>query len=1027
MSGKRGRWWSFVAFIALCWGGHEAATAAGAQPAIETASPVQSGEWPRDDVFTSALAQSGLVTSPRFRALKLLSAPPAELLVMPVQMQAHGWSAAFSALIGAQLDRALADRGVKANRQIDLFDLDGPFARRFSMAEVQSFSKQHGSLPVLAVFAGRDAEGSVLLTLEWRREGRVGTAHRTLPEGRSVEDVLKSIALAYPDMLTEAGIAVRPTTAPQPRPCPAEGWQLKATDADRIQVACQALVMGALLPNFQMRSTRMYPQVRSRAKLAALAHAYVEADLLTAGSGAAMRAVAWAELELDSARAQLEAHTSVEDPVGRPLARLLWSRVRGEKLPVASRQSAEQAYLEPEAATLPAFARAAYLERASFVDSWHRVDFCALEEQIAIFRSSSGCEAVPGRRIGTAAELTLLTEWRFAKHYRDVEAEASLRADRAGWERAWKQVPSDVAAHPFVRWLRFRSEQFDRAHGTFDSVVRQVRSAAADSTLALAEVQREEGRNVEEWALAQGRWTSNEAFKSDADVLAAERSERLLSSALAHEGFVLLGILPRKRTAAEADVPWQVRLGMTPPVPVQVPPGARDHPSLIFMRGNASGLGMSEYALKAALRDDPQDMMARVATAMLRWKAGASLAEVRRFIDQHPEDQRVDGGIGNSNDWAIPAHAFFFAGELDAARDYYQRAAKFNTGSESELMARQRLRLIDGDLRGALDAVTRRLNRYGSDFARRDAAGLSFLLGKTQSGWALLAPRLPTSSDLELWAAVDAGLRQGGRSIAEARQWVIDSGSGRVRVGGRGMEEWMMQRLLVLDRQPADNELVLARGQWREEDGGAVAVLASVELARAIWAEQPPAEVARLRSLLLRVSREQASKLAPLYVWTVHRANAAANELALRNLQGVETTQPFDVLLAAAVLAGLDHKRDESLALLGAARKELSSYGAPTVLNDELRSPPYMLGLMSHLLFRQTGEQAYREEALRLARAYQRIFPYLAWPHALGALSTNDPAERARSACRARTLDSRSRFLELAGAAERGKCPASLW
>ena len=1026
MSGRHGRWLSWVAFTALWAGGQVAAAAAGAQPAVEASSPAQPSGWPRDDVFTSALAKSGVVPSPRFQALKLLSTAPAELLVLPVQMQAHGWSAAFSALIGAQLDRVLADRGVKANRQIDLFDLDGPFARRFSVADVKAFSERHGNLPVLAVFAGRDAEGSVLLTLEWRREGRVSMAHRTLPEGLNVEDVLKSVALAYPDMLAELGLAVRPTAAPQPRPCPAESWQLQAAGADRIQAACQALVMGALLPDFQMRATRVYPQVRSRAKLAALAHAYVEADLLEARSGTALRAVAWAELELDITRDRLEAHTSVDDPVARPLARLLWSRVRGEKLPVASRQSADQAYLEPDAAKLPAFARAAYRERAGFHDSWRRVDFCALEEQVAVFRASPGCEAALGRRSGSAAELMLLTEWLFARHHREVEIEASLRGDRTGWERAWNQVPSAIAAHPFMRWLRFRSEPFDKALGGFDGVIQRVRSAAIDSTAALADVQRLEGRNVEEWALASGRWTTNQSFKSDADVIAASQSEQLLSSALTHEGFVFLGILPRKK-AAEPDMSWQARLGMTPQGPVSGPPGALDRTSLIFMRGSPSGLGMSEYGLQERLRRDPQDMMARVGTAMLRWKAGGSLADVRRFIDEHQEDRQADGAIGNSHDWAIAAHAFFFAGELDAARDYYQRVAKFSTGSESELIARQRLRLIDGDLRGALDAASRRVNRYESDFARRDAAGLWFTLGKAQPAWALLAPRLPTSSELALWAAVDVGHRQDARSISEARQWAIDSGSGRARVGGRGMDEWMIQRLLVLDRQPADKEVVLARDQWREEDGDAVAVLASVELARSIWADQPQAELARLRSLLLRVSREQASKLAPLYVWTVHRANATGSELALRNLQGVETTQPFDVLLAAAVLSGLERKRDESLALLGAARKELSSYGAPTVLNDELRSPPYLLGLMSHLLFRQTGEQSYREEALRLARAYQRIFPFLAWPHALVALSTNDSAERLRSACRAQVLDPRSRFLELAGAVARSKCPASLW
>src|SRR5262245_20846333 len=88
-------------------------------------------EWPQPDYFTEALKLTRFSSSANAKALKLASGVEPELLVLPVQTQVFGWAQDFNALVGARLDSQLAARGFGANRQTDVFDIEGPFVRRF--------------------------------------------------------------------------------------------------------------------------------------------------------------------------------------------------------------------------------------------------------------------------------------------------------------------------------------------------------------------------------------------------------------------------------------------------------------------------------------------------------------------------------------------------------------------------------------------------------------------------------------------------------------------------------------------------------------------------------------------------------------------------------------------------------------------------------------------------------------------------------------------------------------------------------
>src|SRR5262249_31406130 len=151
----------------------------------------------------------------------------------------------------------------------------------------------------------------------------------------------------------------------------------------------------------------------------------------------------------------------------------------------------------------------------------------------------------------------------------------------------------------------------------------------------------------------------------------------------------------------------------------------------------------------------------------------------RTAIDARPVQRRVDQAIGESHEWSEPAHMFLFAGELDAARDYYERVVSLGTGSGSDLLARSQLQRIAGDIAGAYEATRAQLKRYDNDYARRDLAGLEFMLGRVDSGWAVLRPRMALSDQMVLWVGAMAGHRLQGMPARDVHEWITRSSYGK--------------------------------------------------------------------------------------------------------------------------------------------------------------------------------------------------------------------------------------------------------
>jgi hypothetical protein len=449
----------------------------------------------------------------------------------------------------------------------------------------------------------------------------------------------------------------------------------------------------------------------------------------------------------------------------------------------------------------------------------------------------------------------------------------------------------------------------------------------------------------------------------------------------------------------------------------------------LFPEEASGGNGIATAWLEQAFANDRTDMAMRVELALYRMKAGQTLEQARSFIDERAIDLRSDSRIDESNDWAIPAHQFFFAGELEAARYYYELVASFNTGSGSDLQARLRLRLMAPDIPGALKASRAMLRRYEGDFARRDVAGLEFMSNHEDAAWEVLRPRLPQSNEIDFWIGASVGQRIKGLTARQVRDWIVQGDYGHARAHGVDIATGYLSRFILDDRLPTDDDLALTAETGRQRGSTDGPQFAAVKLKQMAFAEHvDEASLREVREMISGLKMDRRGTLKPLYAWVTWQASGGRDP-TLAALKSASVGGDLDSMLAKAILLGLDGNPSQATAYLRAARIELGEHSNGR-LNGELRSPPYSVALTSYLLYSRTKDVVYRDEALTVAHAYERIFPFLAWPYALDALLSGDSPARHVVACRARFLDRNSLFLRLSGQAPDLKsavCRQALW
>lgn len=985
--------------------------------------------WPQPDYLGLTLQAVGQGVEPRYRSLRLrriAGAPAPALIVLPPQGQAFGFGVAFRAIVAAHLDRELATRGVDANRQTDIVDIDGPFARQLDDAAVAALSAQHPGTPMLALHLGHDGVASAFLTLTLRQGDKSVRAHKTTPLADDLWQAADQLARQLPALLSELGFGRPMTTESGPSSaggCPVATWALadppvRAPAADR---ACHAIAVGTLLPNFERPAANLMG-LMSPAKAAWLAGALVESAPLAGGS-ASLRAVqelARAQLDIGPPSSQLLALDGLGDPVVEPLLRLVSARQRFSAAPVASARDAIARYVEPVAVGLPAFARAVFLERARHDDDFRRVDFCAIERAYpaALFRATCAEPPAGSRRAASSAELALYQEWRLAAPYKDLKYFGATQGQKALLADALRTLPSDAAAHPYLQQLRFTLRDLQDGPGGFDGYLERVRAAVKDFVQATANVQ-DYGPLLALYSLSEHSWMPNAKVLNDEVVRRASDIEGRLIAAMRYDRFVSHRANPALRRQAGAPAAFLAPLAVAA-LPVRAAPQTRsDAPpkwpgplppstSYFLMPVWPDSAEMRKHG-EAMIRTAPKVIDLRVEQAMVMLRDGAPLADAMAVIDDMPQDQRVEAQVSRSHAQSLPAHAMYFAGELEAARKYYALVREIGTGSDSDLLAGVRLRLLDGDLSGATVATEARLKRYESDFARRDLAGLLFMKGEAARAWQVLIPRLPTASHPPLWDAALVGHRSANESLAGVQQWLSAQRltDGRIQHASAGA--MLLLQHAVVDRLPSDEDIALLREADDEPRWSASARLARMALTRTEAKES----FDDVKIALVQASDERNSFMLPHYVWVAWQVTEGKDPMLERVRRAGTTEADFDTILAKSMLLARERKLPESLRYLRAARYRMFE------LNHNRRPvqpvpAAYQFVLAAHLMAGETGEDAYRQQALAMARSYQKVFPFMAWTYAAEALMQPDVKARSVAACRARALDRQSMFLQLA-------------
>lgn len=405
--------------------------------------------------------------------------------------------------------------------------------------------------------------------------------------------------------------------------------------------------------------------------------------------------------------------------------------------------------------------------------------------------------------------------------------------------------------------------------------------------------------------------------------------------------------------------------------------------------------------------------------------------------------------VGIANAAYDAGSKFYWMGEFSLAKPFYKIASTQETNSSTELSSSLRLKLLNGDYKGAMLGSLERARHYNSSYAYRDYLGLLHAMGESKMAWEAFNVLTSQIDDFPIWESLLVAHRKEGRTNAEVAAWaklqvtqnVVKRNTNRVakylllagvtdRVPTEEMEGvlveiaqpvWKVEYNNGMIVQPSDDghsqiilgpqaaeKSVLPNGVY---EGAKKKLVKSnlvyfAEAYRAIRkAEYSSASVLlQEASTLYDLSRGDLGYLLPYYAFS---AAKSGNVAAVENyLAGFSTEKKgFDYLLAKAVIAGVDGKTEESIQFLKSAK-----YKRPFTEERPLQTE-YQFANLCELLYESTKNPKYREIALDWAKKNQRFQPWFAWSYAMEAVYTSNSADKKRAIAIASFLDPQSAML----------------
>ncbi len=985
------------------------------------------------DYYALAMTHAQVTDDPAWRPLHLELAAGRQdpvIIVLPVQTQAYGFSTVWRALVGARLDQELERRHLDASRQTDIVDWRGPFVRRTDDTTIAALSAEHPRADLLALYVGHDGLFHAFVSLARTEGGKTRIAHRRVELSQDARDTPDRLSAVLPAMLAELGLGdAKPAPALPARAsagCDQANWTLDdlSAGASPVATACHAVLIGSLLPDYMATLWKIAPP-DTPDRLAWLARAWVEASAL-APTNPAMSSVATLaafQLGLDPAPEDASSLANDADPVVRPLARMFWARPRASQAPGVSRNETTDRYVATAVAGLPDFAAAAVREHADFNQEFRAVDLCPMQVALPHFAVPAGCEEAASAaprptRPASRGQRQLLDAWRVAAAWNGLYVEGHMRGSADRLARFEQAIPARVSTHPLVREMRFAVRDTPPPPEDIDSHLARTREEVADYLQAVATLQRS-NLLVREYPIYKHLLL---AERQDPAINRSDDAFRRLQSVEFHETVGPMTWHPDRPgaqlAAFLADGPFgiaEMNAATARGMGGKAVPSAAPDPKMVPKPTFAGIPGeplRPRAELEQALAADPFDFFARLELAMVMLEHGEGVAAARRLLDARRQRGRLEDDITESDERAQVGDLFFFAGELDAAGDYYQRASSLDTGSASDIRAKLRVAAIAGDLRASLAQAHQGSVRYRDEWLRSDEAGYDFMLGQPAEAWSLLLPRMQTGTSVGLWRSALVGHRMAATPLADLPDWITRNRLVLASADGTSYAAagWL-RTYATLDRLPTSADVALLKSY--ELDGKRWAPMSGALVIKSAIEGSQQQDLDALARDMQGVWGSDRALLMPFYGWALWNASGG-KDARLDEFRALPLEGGFARALAKAMVLAADGRRDEALRFLTAARYELSRNGAETFAND-WRTASYDFVLATWLMTRKTGERAYARQGLAVARGYQRVTEYLGWPYAAEALLGDDPKARAIAACRAQWLDPGSMMLRESG------------
>jgi hypothetical protein len=419
--------------------------------------------------------------------------------------------------------------------------------------------------------------------------------------------------------------------------------------------------------------------------------------------------------------------------------------------------------------------------------------------------------------------------------------------------------------------------------------------------------------------------------------------------------------------------------------------------------------------------------------------------------------------VALSNSAFEAGNVFYLRGEMDLSRPFLQISADLHTGSAAALASQARLRMLSGDLPGAMVFIVQRAQQYQDVYAWRDYLSYLHVIGRGAEAWRGFAQLESQLQTPRVWDSALVGHRVAGDSEAAVRAWLMKPENRNAAFRGVQFAPWFALLWNSIDRTPPDDLGQFVRDlsgppiRYMMEDGNyarlpevtgerdSLEVVAPSVLLRGRTHRLPPGTLVQSDIvyftdgyLQLRRGNWQGAVDAFRSMEERYEIESGLDSFVLPYLAMAASKTGDRIQLEESIqppwnMTPMSFERALAKAILTAARGDLiAATGALNVAFDERPvsnyepiSTEYQYAEVCEWIFQETKNGRFEQALLKWLRTEQLIHPMSGWAYAMEFAHTASGSEHTRALAMALYLDRNSDRLK--GVPESEKKTAREW